>query len=160
RYFSPYFEGASERAQQLGYRLEEIWLRQPGMTMRRIAQILDQRGIEGVIVTMYMHHFRFNWDHLAGVSLEHVTLAPRLHRVTTDFFSNFLLAVRMLQRFGYRRIGVCLDAAIALRTRHTIRATIHYHEAMLPRAKRIPPMFYPGAWQKSWREVSRQIVAW
>jgi LacI family transcriptional regulator len=109
RFFTPYYEGASARAMQLGYRLEEIWAYQPGMTMRRISQILFQRGIEGVIVTQPASHVRLNWDYLAAVSLEGNLLAPRLHRAMTDRSFNLLLALRAVKRFGYRRIGICLE---------------------------------------------------
>jgi hypothetical protein len=35
--------------QALGYRLEPFWLREPGMTPRRMRGILDARGIEGLL---------------------------------------------------------------------------------------------------------------
>jgi len=159
-WFSPYREAAQERCRQLGYRLEEIWLHQPGMTMRRISQIIDQQGIEGVIVTHYANHFRFNWSHLAGVSIEHATLAPHLHRVTSDFFYNFLLALKMLKRFRYERIGICLEESLDRRTHQSIRAMTHYREADYPKSKRIPLLVYRGGSEEKWPQVKKQIVAW
>lgn len=43
------FKGMTERADALGYRLEPLWLRAPGMTYRRFRSILDARGIEGLM---------------------------------------------------------------------------------------------------------------
>ena len=79
------------------------------MTMKRVSQILYQRGIEGAIVTHPARHLRLNWNHLAAVSLEGALLAPRLHRVMSDMFFNLLLALKMVKRSGYRRIGICVD---------------------------------------------------
>ena len=160
KFLSPYLEGARERGSQLGYRLEEIWLRQPGMTMKRISQILDQRGVEGVIATHHARHFRLNWDHLAGVALEHTVLAPRLHQVTTDFFSNYLLAIKMLRRAGYQRIGICLAESIDRRTSHAIRAMTHYLESTRPKSKQIPPFIYLGESDEAWRTTRQQMIAW
>ncbi len=65
KFLSPWLEGARDRCRQLGYRLDEIWTHQPGMTMRRVSQILYQRGIEGVIVTFPARHIHLQWDRLA-----------------------------------------------------------------------------------------------
>jgi LacI family transcriptional regulator len=160
KWFSPYLEAARERCRQLGFRLEEIWLHQPGMTMRRVSQILEQQGIEGVIVTHYATHFRLNWDHLAGVSIEHVTLAPRLHRVNTDFFYNFLLAVKMLKRHRYERIGVCLEESLDRRTHQGIRAMNHYREAALAKGRRIPLFAYNGDPGEQGRLAQKRMGVW
>lgn len=106
KFYSPYLEGARECASQLGYRLEEIWLHELGMTMAGINRILYRRGIEGVIVTPSSRHLRLNWDRLASVAIGGDLLLPRLHRIETDIFYNLLLALRVLKRHGYRRIGV------------------------------------------------------
>ena len=39
-----YFDGAAERLSRLGYRLEEFWLQETGMTARRSSQVLFHRG--------------------------------------------------------------------------------------------------------------------
>jgi len=142
KYLSPYMSGAQERCRQLGYRLEEIWTQQPGMTMRRISQILDQRGIEGVIVTYPVKHIHLQWDHLACVALAGDLLAPHLHRVTNDSHFNLTLALKMLRRHGYRRIGICLPEEVD-RFPYRIYRSIAYHVfATVPVSERIPPLFY------------------
>jgi LacI family transcriptional regulator len=35
-----YFEGASQRAKERGYRLETLWLSEPGMSGHRMSRIL------------------------------------------------------------------------------------------------------------------------
>jgi LacI family transcriptional regulator len=110
KYLSPYQEGAREGARSLGYRLEEIWTHEPEMSMRRISQILYHRGIEAVIISHPALHFRLNWDHLAGISLETHLKLPRLHRVVSDSNYNLLLTLKTLKRLGYRRVGLCFSS--------------------------------------------------
>lgn len=142
RFHTPYLEGARGRAMELGYRLEEIWYHERGMTMRRLARILDQRGIEGVIVTHPARHIRLNWDHLASVALGSSLLAPKLHRIVADNSFNLLLALKSLRRLGYRRIGICLSHEIDSASNHTLRATALdlYFSSSSP--ERIPPLFH------------------
>src|ERR1043166_871971 len=45
--FADYFAGASDRAHELGYQLEEIWAKEKGMTGRRLTGILQARNIRG-----------------------------------------------------------------------------------------------------------------
>jgi LacI family transcriptional regulator len=141
KFLSPYIEGARARAQQLGYRIEPIWAGQPGMTMKRVSQIVYQRGIEGVIVTHGASHIRLNWDKLAAVTLEGSVLAPRLHRITTDHTFNLLLALKMMKRHGYRRIGICLDQLVGRGSYNMCRAAVHYFHGTLPSAEIVPPLY-------------------
>ncbi len=156
KFHTPYLEGARERALELGYRIEEIWTREPGMTMRRISQILYQRGIEGVIVTYPARHLRLKWDRLACVALEGALLAPRLHRVMSDGNYNLLLALKILRRQRYRRIGICLTEEVDQFTQHVLRSTAHHFVSTLPKTDRIPPLFFA-----EWEPLGeRQLTTW
>jgi LacI family transcriptional regulator len=141
-FHTPYMEGARARALELGYRIEEIWFHEPGMTMQRLAKILYQRGIEGVVVTHPARHLRLRWDHLASVTIGGSLLAPRLHRVTADLNFNLLLALKSLKRLGYRRIGICLAQELDSASHHTLHATARDFYFNAARKERIPPLFH------------------
>src|SRR5688572_21268978 len=49
RHLSNIYEGMLRRARDLGYRLESLWLRAPGMTYRRFSGIVETRGIDGLL---------------------------------------------------------------------------------------------------------------
>lgn len=142
-FLSPYVEGARERLQELGYRIEEIWTREPGSSMRRIAQIIESQGIEGVIVTDPAKHVRLNWERLAGVAIGGGLLAPSLHRVAMDSNYNLALALKSLRRLGYQRIGVCLTEEADRFSRHGARSTTMYFNSTVPRGRRVEPLFTP-----------------
>ncbi|MFA7345694.1 MAG: LacI family DNA-binding transcriptional regulator [Terrimicrobiaceae bacterium] len=158
KYLSPYFEGAQARAAELGYYVEEFWAGEPRMSMRRISQILDRRGIEGVAVTYPARHVRLNWERLACVSIEGALLAPRLHRVVSDMHHNLLLALKMLKRGGYRRIGICLEKVVDPTT--SIQAAAAYFQMAVPKIDRIPPLFYASDSPDDWAAAKKRIFAW
>jgi DNA-binding LacI/PurR family transcriptional regulator len=142
KYLSPYLEGARARALEMGYQIEEIWARQSGMTMQRISRILNQRGIEGVVVSQPARHVRFDWTRMAGVSIDGALLVPNLPRVMSDNAFNLGLALKSLKRLGHRRIGIFLPRMVDSYSDHACRnAAFHYH-ATTPKPERVPPVFY------------------
>ncbi len=143
KFHTPYFEGARERALELGYRIEEIWMWQPGLTIRRISQIIYQQGIEGVIVSDPIRHVRLNLDHLAAVCIGGGLLLPALHRITADIHFNLLLAFKSLKRFGYRRIGICLTQEAERFSGHVIASMVLYFDSITPKSQRVTPLFFP-----------------
>lgn len=159
RFLSPLIEGAQVRALELGYRMEEFWCHEPGITMGRLTKILYQRGIEGAIVTFPARHFRLDWDHLASVSLGGQLLVPTLHRVTPDVHFNLQLALKSLKRLGYQRIGICLAQQIDSISQSSIRATARDLYFSASSAKRIPPLFHPTFWPKD-IDKEKEVVAW
>ena len=160
KYLSPYLEGAKARALELGYRIEEIWTHAPGMTMRRVSQIIQQRGIEGVIVSQPAIHVRLNWSHISGVSIDGSLLAPGLHRVMMDNAGNLGLALKALRRAGYRRIGICLDDDVDRFSNRTCRAAATYHHVTTQKPHRIPPLFYPWRIDEPREIWDDQIISW
>ena len=49
RHLGQVHAGMERRARELGYRLEPLWLRAPGMTPRRFDDILAARGLDGLL---------------------------------------------------------------------------------------------------------------
>jgi LacI family transcriptional regulator len=142
-FLSPYQEGARERCNELGYRLEEIWTGKPGFTMDRISRIIDQRGIQGVIVTYPARHVHLNWDRVAGVAIGAGLMAPRLHKINSDENFNVKLALKLLKRFGYQRIGLCFTEEVDRFSRHDLRSIALYFNSQIQVSRRVKPLFTP-----------------
>lgn len=158
-FLHPYIEGARDRCTEMGYRLDEFWVREPGMTMRRMSEILYHRGIQGVIVAPSAFysagHIRLQWKNIAAVSFDKGILAPRIHRVVPDYFYNILLTLKILRRSGYRRIGVLLQQQTDRKSTHLYSAGILYFHSVIPKAERIPPLI---DLMKS--DFQKKFVAW
>jgi LacI family transcriptional regulator len=156
-YLTPFLYGARERCHSLGYRIEEFWLRQPNLTMHRLSQILYQRGIEGVIITYPANHVRLKWEYLASVALGGALLAPRLHCVTTDYYFNMKMALKVLRRYGYRRVGLFLSKE-GLRFSHRLDETIaYYFVATTPARDRVPTHTYSSPDEEV---IRKEFIDW
>ncbi len=109
-----YYKGASERAAELGFNLEEFWIMEPGLTPGRASQILHTRNTRGLLIApapFPMDAVSLDWENFAAVAFGYSIRRPRLHRVTNHQIHSVRLAVRTLRERGYRRIGLALEQA-------------------------------------------------
>jgi LacI family transcriptional regulator len=110
-----YFAGAKQRTKELGYRLDEFWLHEKGMTSRRAAEILDTRNIQGLIFIPQPRaraHIRLVWEKFSAISISHTLTWPPLHTVTNHHFRSMLSLMRHLKRLGYKRPGFACKSSI------------------------------------------------
>jgi DNA-binding LacI/PurR family transcriptional regulator len=106
--FCKYREGAAEALAEHGYQLEDHWLQEPGSNLRRSAQILQTRGIRGLLVCPLPAHntrLAFAWERFAAVTFGYSLREPALHLVTTSHYQNMQTCFRNIYRLGYRRPG-------------------------------------------------------
>lgn len=115
--FSPAVHaGATGRAMQQGYRIEHFWLREPGMTARRLSDILLARGIRGLCIAPLpsgFGHLNLAWQHFCPAAVGYSMVRPSLNRACPHHFQGMLLALKNLRRLGYRRIGVALENRVS-----------------------------------------------
>ncbi|MFZ5493761.1 MAG: LacI family DNA-binding transcriptional regulator [Verrucomicrobiota bacterium] len=102
--------GMQARAAQLGYRLEPLWLRAPGMTCRRFDDILVARGIDGLLCfgsPDFNQEFPAELGSHAIVTIG-LSIRTHLHRVTSHFYNDTLTALNRVHALGYQRPGLVL----------------------------------------------------
>lgn len=112
--------GMRRRADELGYRLEPLWLRAPGMTYRRFRSVLDTRGIEGLLCfgsPDFDQEFPAELDHYAVVTVG-LSIRTPLHRVTSHFYQDTVRALDEAHQLGYRRPGLIVGRYEEARTGH------------------------------------------
>ncbi|HSI07606.1 MAG: LacI family DNA-binding transcriptional regulator [Rariglobus sp.] len=105
--FDRYWQGASEAAEKLGYRLEEFrWPK--GKSGKRLQTILQTRGVRGLLIPPHRNGMDlpdFDWSQFSlirfGASVENL----RVHTVTSDQSHCSRLAYEKARELGYRRIG-------------------------------------------------------
>ena len=103
-----YWEGARERAKELGFALDPVWLREKGMHADRLHSILQSRGIRGFIVHQLLHpdFFKdFPISAYASASIGQNELSHSVPRVLPDATANALISLEEIVSRGYRRIG-------------------------------------------------------
>ena len=138
-----FFAGVQARARELGYKVEEFWLREPGMTSQRMSQMLRARGIRSLILQSLPKahgHLSLEWRCFAAVAKGLTVARPRLHRVISSHFEDMRLVGHHLKRLGYRRPGLVLDAELDARVDRAWLAAYLLHQHDLPARERVPPL--------------------
>lgn len=140
-------QGCVERASELGYYMEEIQLRAPGMTAKLANQILRNRGIRGILVVPMPNshgHLKLEWEHFAAGAIGLTFRRPNIHRVALNFSLSMQLALHHLKHAGYRRIGLLLAKSFVRRMDGgSYAAFLHYQDG-IPRRERIPTYWSEG----------------
>lgn len=137
-----YYDGASARSSELGYRLENFWLHPPQFTASRLASMLRARNIEGIILPPQARAFSeltFPWDDFAVVSIGSTLRTPSVHTVGSYHFSSMVKLVHELLHLGYERPGLFLAEHMDNRVRHAWSAAFLGETTRLPLRDRIPP---------------------
>jgi LacI family transcriptional regulator len=109
-----FFPGAQARALDFGYRLEDFWLAEPGMTPERMAEILTARGIHGLIIGRLppgQATLTLDWQRFSCVALGMTLTSPVLHHVTENHFSTVRQSLQRCRERGYRRPGFVFSGA-------------------------------------------------
>jgi LacI family transcriptional regulator len=112
------------RAQELGYRLELYYWSSPGMTIRRIQEIIKARGIRGILLGPLSKTTDPEFPNDIGpvVALSHTIQNPYVHHVVPHQYENMLRHLRALRQLGYRRIGLMIGHNMDERVRGQFRA--------------------------------------
>lgn len=135
--------GAEERAGELGYSVQDFWVREPGLSPERLSNILHARGIRGVMVAPSpLDDFRLhlNWSRFAAAAFEYSLLEPTLHRVCTDRYEAVRQSCREIARLGYTRPGFAMRQAEDTRNNNFWLAGLLVEEFAAARRKQVPPL--------------------
>jgi len=133
------FDAARERAAQLGYELEEFWRTAPGVSARRLQQILHSRGIVGLLISPnYLPNPKFridwNWNLFSTAVIGTAQSEPELHHAAHHHFGGMRLAMQRLQAEGKHRIIALLDKQVEERAGRAWSAAFLAHHPQPHRA--------------------------
>ena len=151
-YLRAVFRGAAARAERLGFALEEFWTDDPGMSERRLQEIIVARGITGVLLSPVLTPetslaLDWDWGRFAAVVIGNVTWVPELHHVGHHHFLAMRMVLLELAGLGCRRPAAVVDAVIDDRAKHAwtgaffanhpeparARQLLHLHDPARPR---------------------------
>ena len=135
--------GARMRAQAQGYQLEEFNLEDPELTPRRITEILQHRGVQGLLVAP-LHSVQdsidLDWSQFCTVAVGFSLNQVAVSRVAHNHFSGLALAVQECRRRGHRRLGLVLQQRVAEKIGQRWVAAALLDQAAQPVADRVPPL--------------------
>jgi LacI family transcriptional regulator len=103
-------EGVLERSQNLGYGIEEFWWQEPNLRPQRLKQILETRGIRGIVLIGIMgldliqeKDFADFWDPFACAVIGTAHLNNQMNCSTNDQYLTARRATKKVLEMGYQR---------------------------------------------------------
>jgi LacI family transcriptional regulator len=150
-----YFEGASQRASERGYRLETFWLAEPGMSGKRMSSILFTRGIPGILLPPQEHLTRIDlaWNYFSAVTFGYTLVHPRLHLVSNHEYRTMGTLFAELEKRHYRRVGLVNLREHDLRVDNNWLAAYLVEQTRLHREHQLPPLVLD-------RWDSKRLLSW
>ena len=142
-----FYEGASAAATALGYKLEHFWVREPGLTYKRLNNILQSRSIRGIIVASYTREYddylELDWNDFSAVKIDYLPHQPALHNVTNNQLNIVKLAMREVIKAGYQRIGFVIHRGWDHSVDHNFTAGYLSVRQDLPEDFHLPAFIFP-----------------
>jgi len=145
-----FFVGARERAFALGYRLEEFWANEPGLSPRRLEHILFSRGIEALLLMPYGPGFaglEIDYSRFSVAAIGRSQADQLFHRVCQNHYRAVELALRHVQQAGYGRIGMVLSEVLDRRAGRRYSSAFLQHLHTTRPAARVP-LFESMEWDE------------
>ena len=156
RHYGQLIAGARARAFAQGYHLEEFNLEDPELTPRRITEILQHRGVQGLLVAP-LHSVQdsidLDWSQFCTVAVGYSLNQVPVSRVAHNHFSGFILAVKECRSRGYRRLGLVLQERVAEKVGKRWVGAALLDQAAQPAPDRVPPLVLDR-----WNEA--EFTAW
>lgn len=162
--FGEYHRGACARATELGYLVEEFWLRGRGMTPEKLRRVLRARGIQAMIVApqpksgMWLD---FDYTEFSALALGYSLQPARLHVITNHHVHSMNLLIERLYALGYRRIGLYIGEDWDAKVGHSWVSSFLLARWLHPELADLPPVLRSdreGDDLKAWLERHRPDV--
>jgi LacI family transcriptional regulator len=159
-----FFEGARRQAAELGYYLDEFWVHERGMTLRRIAQIIHARGIEAVVFPVFRTFdpalLQPIWTQFSTIAFNHYRVGDWLDVVCSDYSYNTGLVLQELRKKDFKKIGLVLSADFDASTNGLIHSHYLRHHLEFPGATPLPACVVGGSDVVRAQEWEQWIRAW
>jgi len=145
--FEEYFQGATERARELGYNVEEFSLKRDKLTPEQLSRILRNRGIRGLLLAP--QPAAGTWLPLAYEWFSVITFGYSLYPRIFDLVTNHQihsanLAFAKLRELGYKRIGLYVHKGHDDKVDNAYSIGHWLYHKKNPQEQRIEPCFDPS----------------
>lgn len=158
-YFGLCLRGIRALAAERGYAVDAVaWDAARDASAKRLARILDERGIRGLLLMPAGNVSRWSlpldWARFFGVALDHSMSGVPVHRVTDHHAADMTTALAHVKAAGWRRPGLVLDP---LNNERTLEMRLG---AYLARAHHDFPDAPPPLLVRGGRENAAAVKAW
>jgi DNA-binding LacI/PurR family transcriptional regulator len=153
------YEGVQQQAHELGFDIDPISLHDQGISDRRCNDIMQARGIDGVLIAPFENPFvriRLDWSRYSVATLGFIHIQPRLSYAACNHHFNMNLTLRHLRRLGYQRIGLAIPGRADRYAQGMFQSAYLLHSLRRTVGAAIPPLV--PAWLKDWNRDT--FIAW
>ncbi len=137
------YEAARAHAEALGLKLALINAYVPEMKPDRLAQLLDARGISGLILAPLFEpgdYLPLPWERFSVVAIGYSILRPALHRVSVQHARSMRMLLGELRSLGYLRIGFVIHRGGDVRTDHNFLGAYLAEQQWREPGERLQPL--------------------
>ncbi len=106
------FDGARQRAEELGFKLEFFLIDTYSRSLSRLQQVLFHRGINGLFLPPFLRRKDFDgfdWSNFSVVQMDYCLRKVRMHSVMPDHHMSIVNSMHRLESMGYRRPGLVVE---------------------------------------------------
>lgn len=138
--------GASQRAEALGFKMEEFMVGRGKLTISRLDTILRSRGMQGILllpVRGIPNWSELDWNYYTGVYSDFFIDRPSLHCVCFDHYRSTVAVLEHLVGLGYRRPGLFLRRRQDERIQHRFSAAFYGFQKNRTIGDTLPPLIEP-----------------
>lgn len=135
RYNESLLAGVSERANELGFKVERFEIGPQGVRLNRLDTILHTRGIQGMVIlpaSGFPDLASLSWKRYTAVYADYFIDHPPLHCVCSDHYRSMVGLLQALHARGYRRPGLFMEIT------HDERLHFRWEGAFLALQKYLP----------------------
>lgn len=135
--------GASERAADLGFKIEQFTAGRDGITLPRLNTILQSRGIRGLLLLPAWgdpDYSCLDWSRYAGVYTDYIIEKPALHTICSDHYRSMISGLQRLHALGYKRPGLFLQKHHDERLQHRWEGAFLAFQQRAPGIEAIPAL--------------------
>lgn len=152
RFYGELIRGATDRASELGFKVEQFTIDDRTLPQRRLNHVLQSRGIRGVLLLPTWRDPDFlelDWPRYAGVYMDYHIERPALRCICSDHFRSMMTALQHLHELGYRRPGIILPRHQDERLQHRWEGAFLAYQRHHPAPRPVPPLVADVINQKS-----------
>ncbi len=161
-----FWQGATRRAEALGWRLQEVRGDTAGMTGARLRGILRARGVPGLLITPLPRAdsaLELAVDEFACAAWGYSPAGRVLHRACIHHGHAMALAWKHARALGFARIGLVLAAHQGPRTEHLWETNYQVQQRRVPEGGALRPLLLTQtetdhARLKTWLRAERPDV--
>ena len=146
RYNEAVLKGVSDRAGELGFKMERFQLGPDGMRLNRLDTILHTRNIQGLVLlpaSGLPDLSGLSWERYTAVYADLFINHPPLHCVCMDHYRSMVMLLRELHARGYRRPGLFMEIAIDERLQYRWEGAFLAIQKYLPNITEVPALRGP-----------------